>query len=92
MSLQTRPQPDQIRLQRIAEHLVGLGPRAIAEALSEALSFGDLDRLEAYRRLCPDMVQAVSGVSGSFPPQFVETPVDLCTPITFEDGIGREVA
>lgn len=83
-----------MHLQRIAEHLVGLGPRAIAEALSEALAFGDLDRLEAYRRLPSsvlDTVQAAAGI-GAFPPQFVETPVDLCTPITFEDGIGREVA
>ncbi|HEY0836721.1 MAG TPA: hypothetical protein VGE72_22615 [Azospirillum sp.] len=96
MSLASRPQREQLQLQRLAEHLVDLGPRATAEALSEALAFGDLDRLEAYRRLPAGIVEAVqagAGMAGPFPPQFVQMPPDLCTPISFDDRAdGRGVA
>lgn len=99
MSLVSRPQSEQIQLQRIAEHLVGLGARATAEALSEALAFGDLDRLEAYRRLPVGLVEGIQAAAngGAFPPQMFETPLEFCTPIA--PGIvgddraeGREVA
>ncbi|MBP2311905.1 hypothetical protein [Azospirillum soli] len=76
MSLCALPQSDQIRLQRIAEHLSTLGPRAVCEALAEALAYGDLDRLEAYRILSPGMLAVTGG--DAFPPRaMVVPPADL---------------
>ncbi|MGY0794246.1 hypothetical protein ACW7BJ_33280 [Azospirillum argentinense] len=72
MSFCALPQAEQIRLQRIAEHVVELGPRAVAEALAEALAHGDMDRLEAYRRLVPEMLTAMGG--DAFPPRAMMVP------------------
>lgn len=74
---------DDIRLERLASHLHRLGPRAICEALREALDHGDLDRLEAYRRLSPDML-AITGGDG-FPPRMVIAPTD-----DEDDELGRD--
>lgn len=60
------------RLQRLVTHLHGLGPRAVAELLTEFAAAHDaeadlLDRLERYARLDP----ATSGAFGGdrFPPR-----------------------
>ena len=62
---------DRMRLQRGAEHLHTLGPRAVAELLAEvAQSIGGtpciLDRLQKYERLRPAVVRATGG--DRFPP------------------------
>ena len=76
MSFCALPQAEQIRLQRIAEHIHGLGSRAVAEALAEALAHGDMGRLESYRRLAPDMLAVSRG--DAFPPRaMVVPPADL---------------
>ncbi|CAO3372866.1 hypothetical protein [Azospirillum argentinense] len=93
MSFCALPQAEQIRLQRIAEHVHGLGPRAVAEALAEALAHGDMGRLESYRRLVPDMLAVSRG--DTFPPRAMLVPLaDL-----HDDNVrnpaslgGREVA
>ncbi len=95
MSLTALPLADQVRLQRIAEHVAGLGPRVVAEALAEALAHGDMDRLEAYRRLSAGIVDFV--IENDFPPSAVTVPVDLFVgadePQTqHEGGTDREVA
>jgi len=66
----------QLRLQRGAEHLYELGPRALAEFIAE---IGDapgrlkaIDQLAAYRRLSPDMLRATGG--SRFPRHLVEVP------------------
>ena len=97
MSLQALPQAEQIRVQRLAEHLLGLGARAIAEALAEALAYGDVDRLMAYLRIPAgmlDFVQTATGMPGEFPPQFVTAPDDLTAKPSPMPGIAtdREVA
>jgi hypothetical protein len=64
---------DRVRLQRGAEHLHNLGPRATAEFLAEvAGAIGGmpaiLGRLNEYqRRLTPEMLQATGG--DRFPPR-----------------------
>ncbi len=64
---------DQMRLQRGAEHLHTLGPRATAEFLAEvAAAIGGmpaiLGRLNEYqRRLNPEMLRATGG--DRFPPR-----------------------
>ncbi|CAO3453917.1 hypothetical protein [Azospirillum argentinense] len=76
MSFCALPQAEQVRLQRIAEHVHGLGPRAVAEALAEALAHGDMGRLESYRRLAPDLLLLVGG--DTFPPRaMLVPPADL---------------
>lgn len=62
----------EIRMQRLAGHLHGLGPRAIHELLTEVatahgLEADVLDRLERYGRLAPDTVADVGG--DRFPPR-----------------------
>lgn len=79
------PQAEQIRLQRIAEHVHGLGPRAIAEALADALEYGDMGRLESYRRLAPDLLVLVGG--DAFPPRAMLVP-----PADRHDGNDRNPA
>lgn len=75
MSFCALPMADQLRLQRIAEHVAGLGPRVVAEALAEALAHGDMDRLEAYRRLSAGIVDSV--IENDFPPSAVSVPASL---------------
>lgn len=72
MSFCALPQAEQICLQRIAEHVFALGPRAVAEAIAEALAHGDMDRLEAYRRLAPEMLPVMGG--DAFPPRAMMVP------------------
>ena len=56
-----------LKRQRRIEHLHRLGPRAVGELLYEVSEGEDLDRaLEAYGRLTPDMLEALSG--DRFPP------------------------
>lgn len=65
--------PDErIHLERLAAHLCRLGPRAVAEALVELADHGDLTRLDAYRRLSPEMLAAVG--ADQFPPAVCEVP------------------
>lgn len=63
---------DRMRLERLAVHLVALGPRAVAEALAELAEHGDLSRLEPYRRLSPSVVAMVG--ADRFPPRVVGVP------------------
>ena len=51
-----------LRIEGGAVHLHALGPRAIAELLLE-LAPADrvLDRLDAYRRVTPDLLRAIGG-------------------------------
>lgn len=64
---------DRLRLQRGAEHLHGLGARALAELLAELARdrcdlAGTLDRLDAWRAgLTPELVRAAGG--NGFPPR-----------------------
>ena len=72
-----KPQPmdmlARLRLQRGAEHLHNLGPRATAEFLAElAAEIGGWPAMmgmlaEYQRRLSPDMLRAVGG--DKFPPR-----------------------
>lgn len=60
------------RLERLAQHLHSLGPRAVHELLAElavAHSAEDdlFDRLERFRRLSPDTTAAFGG--DRFPPR-----------------------
>ncbi len=51
-----------LRRERQIEHVHQLGPRAVGELLYEIAEGGDLDRaLEAYGRLTPDLLKALSG-------------------------------
>lgn len=58
--------------QRHAEHLVALGPRAVAEFLAELAREHDLEadirrRLASYRRATPELLIALGG--DRFPPK-----------------------
>lgn len=73
---------DRMRLERGADHLCRLGPRATAEFLAELAAAGEympalLDRLDGYRhRLSPATLRAVSG--DRFPQRGpLEVPRDL---------------
>jgi hypothetical protein len=69
---------DRLRLQRGAEHLHTLGPRAVAEFLAEIGThhgcFDDvLARLGVWRRLSPEVVRIVGG--DRFPHRMYEVPL-----------------
>lgn len=73
---------DRMRLERGAEHLCRLGPRATAEFLAELVAAGVgapalLDRLDEYRhRLSPGMLRVLNG--DRFPRRGpLEVPRDL---------------
>ena len=57
----------ELRRQRAAEHLHGLGPRPVLEALVEVEAGADLDSVLAdFARLDPEVVTALGG--DKFPP------------------------
>lgn len=64
---------DRLRLERGAEHLAALGPRAIAEFLAELGRMHGLDedilaRLDRWREhLTPELLRAVGGDRFAFP-------------------------
>jgi hypothetical protein len=73
----TQANRDRIRLQRGTQHLVQLGPRAVAELLAEigndSRCLGNiLDRLDAWREMTPEVVAATGG--DRFPPFLTIVP------------------